>query len=282
MLPLILCPLTSDRNFIVRAGTAAVQIDEEVFARHSEVLSNLMQSAPRRPPGALTVLVLTDDGQDLLRYVDHVYNPIAVANAPIALDALRSFLYMGRKYDPDLFYEMSSVIGSEFPPIFRYWDSARNAQFTLITWTAGIEFDLLDVVYQYDLYTVKPSLLYRICCSLTSCFFKADRYQGIMRSDGTRATLSLKQQQVCEVAIRRLAIAQTSYTLKWLQRGEIPVLGCTTVSDCHGFVSRTLVEIDGSPRAIRPLEDWDERWNGELCLKCERHAKRTHRHGRRK
>jgi hypothetical protein len=74
MLPLTLCPLTGDRNFIVRAGSAAVQIDEEVFGRSSDVLSDFMRTAPSRPPGALTVLVLNEDSQDLLRYVDYVYS----------------------------------------------------------------------------------------------------------------------------------------------------------------------------------------------------------------
>ncbi|KAF8058967.1 hypothetical protein FPV67DRAFT_1675812 [Lyophyllum atratum] len=275
MLPLTLCPLSSARNIIVRAGSVAVQVDEDVFVRGSDVLGPILRNSPRRPPGALTVLVLSDDGQDLLRYVDHVYN--FAPRTPIALDVLRSLFYMGRKYDPSLFDAMSLIVATEFPPDLTQWDVACVAPFKVITWTAGIEFDLLDFAYEFDLYTAKPTLLYRICC----IYSLGDRLSGIRRSNGTQARLTTKQQQVCTVAIHRLLITQRLFTLRWLHRGQIPVEGCGTTDVCQEFVAQTLIEVEHSDRPIRALQMWDASWNDRMCSACERHAKNLHFSGRR-
>ncbi|KAF8059280.1 hypothetical protein FPV67DRAFT_1675348 [Lyophyllum atratum] len=274
MLPFYLFPLGAYRNLIVRAGSTAVQIDEDVL--DSEIWTTILQNAPKRSPGALTVLVLSDDGQDLLRYVDHVYSVNAVPREPIALEALRSLLNMGRKYDPGLFAEMLDIVTSEFPPTLRAWDLAHEAQFTAISWTAGIEFDLLEIAHKYDLYSVLPTLLYRICCIFTP----ADRHLGITRSIGTRATLTTKQEELSAVATRRLAIAQRSLTFGWLHRGEIPVQGCATVRVCEAFVCRTSLDVQSSVQPIRPLQKWDASWNGGMCAKCERQARKIHYFGR--
>ncbi|KAF8054601.1 hypothetical protein FPV67DRAFT_1460747 [Lyophyllum atratum] len=295
MFPVKLATLNWERNFILRAGLRAVHVDEKVLSRGSAVFRDLFKNAPLRPPASFTVIALNDESEDVLRYIDKVYNVDAVPHTPITLDVLGSLLEMGRKYDDNgVFNEMSCIVAKEFPRTLKEWDAAAKAPFTAISWTAGVEFDLITLANTFDLFTALPSLWYRICCNFTPgtyhepCVFadglwrtQAQRRDGVKRSNGYTARLTNKQQLLCAVGEHRLAVAERTYTLKWLDLGEIPVSGCRTVKRCQAFVLRTGVEVVGRGRPIAALAGWNDNWNGNMCAKCQRHAKKTHDWGRR-
>ncbi|KAF8054270.1 hypothetical protein FPV67DRAFT_1460963 [Lyophyllum atratum] len=129
-----------------------IGVYRQCFPRGSAVFRDLFKNAPLRPPASFTVIALNDESEDVLRYIDKVYNVDAVPHTPITLDVLGSLLEMGRKYDDNgVFNEMSCIVAKEFPRTLKEWDAAAKAPFTAISWTAGVEFDLITLANTFDL-----------------------------------------------------------------------------------------------------------------------------------
>ncbi|KAF8073361.1 hypothetical protein FPV67DRAFT_1446335 [Lyophyllum atratum] len=194
-----LAPLTfPDGNILLRSGPTTVTVHQGVLAYHSVVFRNIIKDQPKRvgPQPFLTTVVVEDRSDDLLRYINAVYGINSCSTAPISLQELGSLLRMGRKYaHVGMFEDMSSRVATQYPASLKAWDSANNRLFASIADTRGMEFDLVNLAIANDLYSALPSLLYRICRVYTP----AQRQEGVVRADGTKAMLSTEYQLKCAV-----------------------------------------------------------------------------------
>ncbi|KAF8063292.1 hypothetical protein FPV67DRAFT_1700508 [Lyophyllum atratum] len=267
-----------DGNVIICADAATVRVHRDVVGYHSAVFRRLWADHPISGQG-VPILLLDDCAEDLVRYINGVYNINSGLGSPgpIPLAEVGSLLRMGRKYaHVGMFAAMADRVTVEYPAALSAWEYSRRKPFTRIEECVGFEFELLGMAYANDLYGSVPPLLYSICCKYTSEQLMA----GLVRDDGTTVRIALRDQAICSIGRDRLAVAQDEHTFRWLR--ALPSTACTRPTLCDNFIASMTLASWGPIRKIRALEEWNEEWESALCSVCGEQAQEMHAAGRRR
>ncbi|KAF7370403.1 BTB domain-containing protein [Mycena sanguinolenta] len=153
------------------------------------------------------VVHLLDDPTDVEYVLNTLYDPTFVAQKTLPLAAIGAFIRLGRNLAEH---------------------DALPQNFETITPYLGIEFDVVTLLSENSIMSALPSAYYRVVEVNTL----GDLYAGILKDDGTRASLSEEDRLRCIVGRQALLVKQfqPSYSLGWLRKWEFT--DCTSPAIC--------------------------------------------------
>jgi hypothetical protein len=201
---------------------------------------------------------------------------------PIPLSAITVFLQLGSKYAIDQMRdEAIQRLSYEFPSRLQDFDELGD-QLLLIEELPGLYYDVIKLARNHNIPSILPLALY--FCVACEDFQPELILRGILREDGTLATLSSDDQQACLTGYYNLIRAQAAETFTWLEPNQNAALfrQCYTPKTCARTRAKLLQGLwHPWPRCIA-LGSWDDEWGNDMCKICTSQAITHHNIGRKK
>lgn len=183
-------------------------------------------------------------------------------------------LRLGRKYGFDgLYADAKSRLTTEFPTKF----DDISSVYTYIEAQNGLIIDVVNLAREIGIPSVLPLALY-FCYAPRN--YK-DVICGERRDDGSIASLSQQDKDVCLLACPSLLEAQFKHTLAWLSTSCVPSPHCTSPHECKAARANIKSSIWVPVPEIHAVDNWDDCYEGGLCDACEMVAKGAHEAGQR-
>ncbi|KAF7351409.1 hypothetical protein MSAN_01572800 [Mycena sanguinolenta] len=268
-------------DVILQVESTQFRINKDILARHSSIFRTLFSvPQPLNEPkleGCPVVQLYGDDAKDWALMLEVLYNPFRHQQAQPTFNVLAAMLRLGRKYDITQAYEDAlSRIHHEFPSDFMAFQDL-NIDLTRIQHHHGICFDLLNLLFECEIYTSIPLLAF---CCIRDNGMEAIVRTGVQRNDGSYAMLSADIKLRMALAFGRIASFQLR-SLLWLRdESVIPHRSCQSPTHCAQQRNRMMGIVDqdheGRFDLSYTIDEWDGRWTRMLCAVCEKAARKTY------
>ncbi|KAF7370404.1 BTB domain-containing protein [Mycena sanguinolenta] len=277
-----------DGSVVLQAQNTQFRVHFGLLARHSSVFSDMWElPQPSDEPTieGCPVMQLSDDPIDVGYLLKALYDSAFHSQRVMPLPVLGAMIRLGRKYDfKDLLHSAVERVTAEYPRTLEKYIAMPDS-FQTIERYKGIDFDMVTLLSENKLFAALPlacylavetttlvntKLLPRLYTCLMAC--QSELLEGILKDDGTRASLSEGDRNRCVMGRQTLLVKQfePGYTFGWLRKWDFT--DCPSPTTCR---SRRETELGGFMRdyriwaANRIFLTWD---NWKLCAACSRHA----------
>lgn len=171
---------------------------------------------------------------------------------------------------------------SEFPFTLEEWDKVVAHPWKNIKLaeedgeTEGYIFiRCANLASEYNLLTLLPSVFLGLCN-----FDLENILNGYDGPNDVLFTLSPVNLRRFIVGLDALRVAQHRETFRYLE--DLPVNGCSSEEECQEFRDNQFREYVEPPATLRPVTEWDDTWDEQLCETCLEFASNAHNAGRRR
>ncbi|KAF7370408.1 BTB domain-containing protein [Mycena sanguinolenta] len=269
----------SDGNVVLQAGNTQFRVHWGILAHNSLVFHEMQELLqPPEHPGieGCPVVELSDDAEDVGYLLNALYTPTFHSQKTLSLPVLRALLRLGRKYGfKDLRDSAATRITTEYPTTLQENDALPDSWET-IEWYEGMIFDIVTLISENNILTALPLACYR-AVQLTTI---DDLFDGILKEDGTRASLSPGDLRRCLRARQKLLVKQfePGYTFGWARKWEFADCASPAVCDySRETILANYMEDYAIYAFLKPdLNDYT------FCVACTRHATDSMTAGRKK
>ncbi|KAK7057753.1 BTB domain-containing protein [Favolaschia claudopus] len=275
-------------------GSVVLQVENIQFRVYWGVLTQqssffrTMQNLPQPPNqpsiDGCPVIELQDAVGDVEYLLRALYIPTFLAQDALPLPAVAALIRLGRKYDfSDLLNLAVQRLSYENPKTLAEYDALITAhggnayKLTRIIYHPGVLMDMVTIARENGLLSVLPCAYYRVLLHHSP----AQIFDGVLRRDGTVASLAFVDQRRCIVSRDELIKArfQEGCTLGWLKKWDYDH-DCQSPQMCaEGRHARTHYYMNCSPLWILQRSVQDKK---SLCSACFRHATESVVEGRKK
>ncbi|KAJ7039019.1 hypothetical protein C8F04DRAFT_1086830 [Mycena alexandri] len=277
----------SDGSVILQAQDTQFRVHWSILALNSTFFRDL-QGLPQ-PPGQPTIDgcpvidLAGDDVADVEYLLKALYSPPFLCQKALPLAVIAAHIRLGRKYDfrevLDLAVERLSF---DNPTTLAEYDALPAPYPTRILPYDGIEFDIITLARENAIMSVLPCAYYHLLI-LHKTVDKL--FEGVQRSNGSRASLSLNALRECVSGRDKLMHAQLDQqgSCGWY-RFWAPGSDCTNSNGrCAQTRDARLRAYLDSP-ALRALAGFDPQHeaNKQVCSACKHHISQSNADGRRK
>ncbi|KAK7048031.1 BTB domain-containing protein [Favolaschia claudopus] len=275
-------------DIIIQVQDMQFKVNRDVLARNSVVFAGMLdipQPVEQAQVDGLPVVQLVGDSpKEVESLLAAFYDPF-YRTGSISFDALAFSLRLGRKYEAVTFkHDAAKRLHSEFPNTLDRWDKRQARQrlhgMESIRHSATIYVDLLSLAWENGVYTSVPAL--GLHC--LSTYTLNELYDGLLREDGSRATLPEDVQLMLARGQEHIQIFQRNM-FEWLrEEGEVvPNQNeCVLYDDCEEQ-RQAMFKIECGENRVDIsffLEQWEKLaggdWAGRICVDCNKAAKVAH------
>ncbi|KAF8146874.1 hypothetical protein K438DRAFT_1868531, partial [Mycena galopus ATCC 62051] len=259
-----------DGSVVLQAVNTQFRVHWGILAQHSPFfrrMRGLPQPLEQPSVEGCPVIELPDDPVDVEFILKALYTPTFLPQAALPLEAIGALIRLARKYDfKDLLDLVIARLTFEHPTTLEQFDARTTAKPTRIVPYRGMEFEIISLAREYGILSVLPSAYYRVASG-----FKLEEFiEGILRSDGTLASLAPVDLRRCLLGREKLTYAQVKedYARGWY-RFWTPDDNCTTAAQCTKMRDRLLSNSMDSPmlRALTPFVPNSDTCK-KLCVAC--------------
>ncbi|KAJ6519063.1 hypothetical protein C8R45DRAFT_807261 [Mycena sanguinolenta] len=270
----------SDGSVVLQAGNTQFRVHWSLLARHSAIfrdMQGLPQPADEPTIDGCPVVKLPDDPSDVELLLKGLYDSAFLGREKLSLAAIGAFIRLGRKYQfEDILDSAVARVMAKYPTtLSKYGATTELELWRSMEGYEGIEFDVITLLSDNNIFTALPSAYYRAVNSASMLF------DGIPRKDGTRACLAQVDLRRCAIGQQNLFIKQfePGYTFGWFREWDFED-DCTSLQSCRkereGFLA--LYMDDSRPFALVELNFKFH----DFCDACARHATDCMNAGRKK
>ncbi|KAJ6519060.1 hypothetical protein C8R45DRAFT_885318 [Mycena sanguinolenta] len=272
-----------DGNVVLQAQNTQFRVHWGILA-HNSLVFRQMQGLPQPPDSEQSsvegcpVVEIYDEAEDVGYLMNALYTPTFLSTKKLSLPVVGALIRLGRKYEfKDLLDSAVARVAAECPTTLQQLDASSDGYAT-IKWYPGIEIDMVALVSENNIWSSLPSACYD---AVFRSYTVGDLFDGMLRRDGTRASLSPANLRRCLIGREKFMIKQfeTGYAFGWTRKWEFT--DCTSPVMCFKMREDILEQFKKKPQ-ICALCKMD--WLGfiKLCTACTRHATESVAAGRQK
>ncbi|KAJ7725317.1 hypothetical protein B0H16DRAFT_1384313 [Mycena metata] len=268
-----------DGNIILQVQFTQFRLTESLLAMHSSVFRDMF-SVPLPSDEATVedcpVVVLRGDREeDWILFLGVLYPKSYAGEAP-TVKLLAAMLRLSKKYDFAVFRkDCLNRLKRQFPTTLKEFDKV-SSDWTFIKYEESSYRDLVSLAREIGLHSILPALY-------AGMLLKVDTYiEMILDQDGG---FSATDRLACLTGYTNLLQQQLTTSFKWLNferpHPVLPVETCRQRHKCLAAVKVLLLDfsLQSRPR-VRAIARWDKRWEADLCVLCQKEARKVFREGK--
>ncbi|KAJ7125107.1 hypothetical protein C8R44DRAFT_782342 [Mycena epipterygia] len=224
-----------DGSVVLQAESIQFRVHWSVLAMHSSFfrdMQDLHQPPDQESIDGCPVVEMQDAVVDVEHLLRVLYNPTLLLQKALPLPVIAALIRLGRKYDfRDLLDAGVERLAFEHPTTLEGYDALSNDgtyNTTRIVQYRGIIYDIIALARENNIFSVLPCAYYRALIYHTP----EQLFDGVLKTDGTVASLAPVDQRRCVLSRIKLLKAQTEpgHTIGWLR--SPPSNACTTPENC--------------------------------------------------
>ncbi|KAF7370393.1 BTB domain-containing protein [Mycena sanguinolenta] len=277
-----------DGNVVLQAGNIQFRVHWGVLARNSSIfrgMRGLPQPLEQPSVEGCLVVELSDDPSDVEYLLNTLYTPSAlfdlfgrraltsdcrtfVEQKRLPLPVVGALIRLGRKYDFKALLDSAVArVSAECPTTLAEYDKVPLT-FKTIEWYRGAEFDLLALVSENNMFAALPCACYHVVYSVGT---PAEFFDGILKEDGTRTSLSHVDLRRCVLGHHKLVLKQfePGYLFGWTRKWEYN--DCTSSVVC-GTSREVVLETYMEDHDVWALTNPSCLSENEFCTACTEHV----------
>jgi len=168
-----------------------------------------MQALPQ-PPDQPTVdgcpvVEVHDAVEDVKHLLTALYDPTVLFQKALAFPIIAALVRLGRKYDfRKLLDAAVEVVMAETPTTLEEYLAKIPHVFKSIIGYRGLDYDILDLATKNNIRSALPCAYYRVVRK----YRLSELFDGVLRDDGTVASLAPAEQRQCNISRARLIAKQ--------------------------------------------------------------------------
>ncbi|KAJ6519012.1 hypothetical protein C8R45DRAFT_1204280 [Mycena sanguinolenta] len=275
----------SDGNVVLQVRNIQFCVHWGVLALHSSVFRDMRRRPqPHGEPNVdgCPVMQLSDNPTDVEYLLNALYDPTFLAQKTLPFASIGAFIRLGRKYNLKNVLDLAVArVTAVCPTTLRAFDTLVDAgprSWDTIEWYYGIEFDLVTLLNENNIWSALPCAYYRAVRHTQEEFF-----DGINKGDGTRISLSQRDLRRCAIGHHTLSHKQfePGYTFGWARERELT--GCTSSAVCRSLREEILKDCTEKYEILALVgPSWLRVRNIGFCAACRQHAKKSLAAGKKK
>ncbi|KAJ6466354.1 hypothetical protein C8R45DRAFT_1172882 [Mycena sanguinolenta] len=261
-------------NIILQVESTQFRLPKSMLSMHSNVFRDMfMMPLPADEPtveGCPVVILTGDTVEDWTHVLGAIFPKFLMETPSLALVA--AILRLSKKYDfPEFRKDCLRRLRKEFPVTLEEFDECDDS-WSYIKDEKNIYLSVLSLAHEIGLHSILP-LLYCLMVAVDN-----DQYMPKIL-DLNDGSVSTSDRLACTLGVVNLLRLQSNTTMKW--HSYIPCDPCKQDYKCGAAVKQILLDLaEVDFPELHIVDDWDEKWEKDLCRHCRKEAKKVFEAGR--